>query len=284
MFVLGLAAAFAASLLFNVGMALQALEARGTPRELGLRASLLGRLLRRPLWLLGAALGLIGIAPQVAALSWAPFVVVQTALAAGLLVLLALGVRTLGERVGPPEVLGVAAMIAGIGAVAWGAPEHVETHRRGIAVLLVVAGLALGAVSPWLLRAARIATPSLVLMLASGSGFAASNVATKLGSDDFGLHHVANGLAWSVVVVVTGVVAVLAQMTAFQVSRATVVIPVGFAVQTFLPIVLEPLFLRERAEALLDGAILAGLALLLVGTVLIARSEGVAELAGGAQS
>ena len=35
-------------------------------------------------------------------------------------------------------------------------------------------------------------------------------------------------------------------MTAFQRLAATVVVPVSTAVQTFLPIVLEPFFLREH--------------------------------------
>jgi drug/metabolite transporter (DMT)-like permease len=285
-FALGLAAAILASLLFNLGMALQALEARRAPRELALRASLLVRLLRRPLWLVGSALGLLGIVPQVAALAWAPFVVVQVALAAGLLVLLALAARWLGERPGALEYAGVAAMIAGIAAVAWGSPPHVETHRGGIDVIAVAAGLTAGAAAPWLLRRTPLGSSALLLMVASGFGFAATNVATKLAADDVSLEHWGNAAAWGVVLVVTGILAVLTQMSAFQVAAATIVIPVGFAVQTFLPIALEPLFLHEPlgGERLLGAPILAGLGLLLAGTVVIARNQAVAELsAGGAQ-
>ena len=46
MFALGLAAALVASVLFKVGIVLQAVEARTTPRSLGLRPSLLARLPR----------------------------------------------------------------------------------------------------------------------------------------------------------------------------------------------------------------------------------------------
>jgi hypothetical protein len=284
MFSVGLAAALLASVLFNVGMALQALEARATPRTLALKASLLLRLLRRPRWVLGSALGIIGIAPQVIALSYAPFVVVQTALAGGLLVLLWLAVRTLGERVGLLDIAGVGAMVAGIGLVAWGAPSHVETHRGGLAVILVVAGLLGAAVIPWVGRNTPLGAP-LMLIVASGCGFAASNVATKLASDDFGLAHLGPALAWSAVVVVAGLVAVVTQMTAFQVREARVVIPVGFSMQTFLPIALEPLFMREHFATAPDGGlpIFAGLALLFVGTLLVARNEGVVQLAAGAQ-
>ena len=76
----GLAAALTASALFNVGIVLQALDARVAPRSLGLRLVLLARLFARPRWVLGWLLGLLGIWPQIVAYSKAPFVVVQPAL------------------------------------------------------------------------------------------------------------------------------------------------------------------------------------------------------------
>jgi hypothetical protein len=112
-FLLGLGAALLASALFNVGIVLQAIEARKVPRSLGLRLSLLGRLFGRPRWLLGLALGIAGILPQVVALGHAPFVVVQPALAVGLLIVLFLGERILHESVGALEVAGVVAIIGG---------------------------------------------------------------------------------------------------------------------------------------------------------------------------
>ena len=100
MHVAGLGLALIASVLFNVGIVLQALDARVAPRALGYRVALLRRLFRRPRWVLGWALGVVGIAPQALAYSRAPFVVVQPVLAVGLLIVLALGVHMLGESVG----------------------------------------------------------------------------------------------------------------------------------------------------------------------------------------
>lgn len=138
-YAIGLAAALVASLLFNVGIALQGIEARTAPQNLGLRISLLTRLLRRPRWLAGWTLGTLGIGPQVLALRDGPFVVVQPALATGLLVLLMLGARTFHEQVGILELLGVLAIIGGIALVAAGAPQHSEAHR-GIAAAAGVIG------------------------------------------------------------------------------------------------------------------------------------------------
>jgi hypothetical protein len=69
-------------------------------------------------------------------------------------------------------------------------------------------------------------------------------------------------------------------MTAFQRAAATVVVPVTTAAQTFLPIVLQPLFLRERwSSAPLDGApLLLGLAVAGLGAMVIARTRGVGEI------
>jgi drug/metabolite transporter (DMT)-like permease len=279
-FALGLAAALVASALFNVGLVLQALEARATPRVLGLRLSLLVRLFRRPRWVLGLLLGAIGIAPQVLALAEAPFVVVQPALTAGLLLLLALGSRMLDEPVGVVEVVGVAAIIGGIALVAWGAPPHSEAHRGGAAVIAVMAGLSALALAPFAARDTRLDSAMLAIV-GSGGGFAASNVATKLMSDDVHVGHFANAVPWAAVGLATGVAATVSGMTAFQRRRATTVVPVSTSVQTYLPIVLEPLFLRERwSSAELGGApIFAGVAVALLGTVLVSRSRAVSELA-----
>jgi drug/metabolite transporter (DMT)-like permease len=279
---LGLASALAASALFNVGLALQALEARATPKSLSLRVSLLVRLLRRPRWLIGWLLGIIGIGPQVLALATAPFVVVQPALAVGLLLLLWIGSRTLGERVGIPGWIGVLSIVAGVALVAAGAPAHTETHRSILAIAAVVAALSIPGLVPFAVRGTRLDS-ALLVMVASGAGFAATNVATKLMSDDIGSRDFAGAVIWAAVGVGMGVAATLTGMTAFQRRPATIVVPLTTAVQTFLPIVMEPLFLRERwTSAPLGGApIVAGLLVAAAGTTLVARTHSVSELASG---
>ena len=283
MFFLGLASALVASALFNVGIALQGLEARAVPRSYSLRPSLLARLLRRPRWLLGFALGIIGIGPQVLALALAPFVVVQTALAAGLLLLLALGVRMFGEHVGWLEVSGVGAIIGGVALVSFGAPPHVEAHRGGLALAAVVGALSVCALAPFLAKGTRWDT-GMLAVIASGCGFGAANIATKLVSDDVGSAHWPPALLWAVIGLGVGAVATLTGMTAFQRAPATVVVPVSTAVQIFVPVLLEPLFLREHWEdANSAAAVAAGVGLALVGSVVVSRTRGVSELAARSQ-
>jgi multidrug transporter EmrE-like cation transporter len=278
-FAIGLAAALVASALFNVGIALQGLEARSAPKKLGLRVSLLTLLFRRKRWVLGWVLGVVGIAPQVLAFADAPFVVVQPALASGLLLLLLIGSRMFDEQVDWVEILGVSAIIGGVALVAWGAPQHAEAHRNGAAVIAVVAGLAVAGLVPFVVRGTRWDT-GMGSILASGAGFAASNVATKLLSDDIGSGHYVIAAIWAVVGLATGIAATITGMTAFQRRRATTVVPVSTAVQTFLPIVLEPFFLREHwTSAKLGGAPIGiGLLVALVGTVVVSRTRAVSEL------
>jgi len=93
---LGLLLALAASVLFNVAVAIQALDARVLPRELSLRFGLLRRLVRRRRWRIGMLLAVLGWPLHAAALGLAPLTAVQPALAAGLLILLVVAASTLG--------------------------------------------------------------------------------------------------------------------------------------------------------------------------------------------
>jgi drug/metabolite transporter (DMT)-like permease len=281
----GLAAALLASVLFNVGIVLQALDARVVPRSLGLRVALLARLLRRPIWLTGLFLGLLGAIPQAVAYNRAPFVVVQPVLALGLLLVLVLGAWILHERVGLREILGTVAIIAGVALVAWGAPPHSEVHRGPAAVLAVFAALSAAGLAPFAVRGSRLDTGILVIV-ATGCGFGATNVATKLVGDNLDLRHLSNAAAWAVAGLVMGIAATIVNMTAFQRRAATTVVPASTAVQTFLPIMLEPFFLREHwSSAALDGLPLAaGLGLALLGVVLVAGSHEVSEMVAAAAS
>lgn len=281
----GVGAALVASVLFNLGLALQALEARKAPKSLDLRVGLLWQLLRRPRWLLGQLLGTAGIAPQVYALSLAPFVVVQPLLAVGLLLLLAIGARVFDEDVGAFGIVGVLAIIGGVALVAWGAPSHTEAHRGGVALVGVAGLLATLSLLPFALKHVGWDSATVV-MVASGAGFAGTNVATKLVSDAVGSRHWTQVASWGVLGLALGVAATITGMTAFQRRRATVVVPVTSSVQTFLPLLLEPLFLKEHWASAPYGGIplLVGVVVAFFGTLLITRTDAVAELAAGAQS
>ena len=258
MFALGLAAALVASALFNVGIALQGIEARSAPKQLGLRVSLLTSLFRRKRWVLGWLLGVVGIAPQLVAFAYAPFVVVQPALASGLLILLFIGSRLFGERVTWLEIAAVCAIIGGLALVAWGAPPHTEVHRSGAAVIAVVAGADRRRVLSVLRARHPLRHRHGVDRRVRGGlrGEQRRDEAPAPTTSASG--HYVIAATWAAVGLISGIAATITGMTAFQRRPATTVVPVSTAVQTFLPIVLEPLFLREHwASATLDGAPIA---------------------------
>jgi drug/metabolite transporter (DMT)-like permease len=278
----GLIAGIAASVLFNLGIALQAIEARRASRAKALRAALIWDLLRRPRWVGGLLTEWVGVPLEILAFAWAPFVVVQPLLACGLLVLLAVAGRLLGERPGRDAILGVGLVIVAIALIAWGAPGQQDTHRGPGAVLAVVGGLVIVSLVPFALRGRRLDT-ALTAVLGSACGFAATNVAMKLMADDLGSGHWPQVAGWVAVAAGVGFAATVTGMTALQRARATTVIPISTAVQTFLPVALEPLFLRESfREASLDGIpLLVGIVVMLFGIVILARTRPVSDLAAG---
>src|SRR3979411_1649000 len=126
--VLGILGAIGASKLSSLGTALQAADAKQAPHEENLRLALAWGLLKRARWLLGTALSMLGFPLQVLALLLAPLVVVQPALASGLLVLMFLGERMLGGHAGRYEYGCVLAIAIGVVGVALTAPPRSTTH------------------------------------------------------------------------------------------------------------------------------------------------------------
>src|SRR3954452_24670231 len=118
MLAVGIGAGLAASAAYKGGGALHGAPARLEPETCALRLSLLGRLARRRRWLLGTALTVVAFPLQVIAYANAPLSIVQPALAAGLVLVLFLGARYMGELVRPRHYVAVAAIIAGLAIIA----------------------------------------------------------------------------------------------------------------------------------------------------------------------
>lgn len=274
--VTGAALAGAASVLYNAGVALQAVDARRAPGEAGLRLSLAAFLVRRPRWLVGTALGLLGWPLQVAALRFAPLSVVQPALACGLVLLLVLGARALHEAVGRREIAGVVAIIAGVTWLAVVAPEAAP-HRGSPAVLgVALGGLGALALAPYARRGRR-GGGAVAAALSAGTAFAWSGLSTKLVADAAGAQAVVVAVAWTLATAIASGLAVVGEMSALQLRPASRVAPVVFAVQVAVPVLAAPLLTGERwGHAPLGAAgILAGLAVVLAGALLLMTAKAV---------
>jgi drug/metabolite transporter (DMT)-like permease len=276
---LGLLLALAASVLFNVAVAIQALDARVLPRELSLRFGLLRRLVRRRRWRIGMLLAVLGWPLHAAALGLAPLTAVQPALAAGLLILLVVAARTLGESVGSREVVAVLLIVAGEAGVAWAAPDRSATHAHGAPLVAALVGLGAVALLPYALRD-RAGVRGFAAVASAGVAFALSGFVTKLVSDDLSSGAIFSAWLWADLVGAAAVIGVLSENSAFQTRPASQVAPLVFSAQTVLPVLLAPLVGGEdwSQTPLGGGAVLLALSAVVAGVVLIARSRVVSTL------
>jgi hypothetical protein len=272
--VLGIGAAVGASSLYSLGIALQAMDAKQAPQQEHLRLALVWGLVRRARWLLGTGLSILGWPLQIVALLLAPLVVVQPALAAGLLVLMFLAQRMLHEHAGRTEYVAMAAIVIGVvGAGLSAPPRHTGHGSETLAITIVLAALALASLLPYALRL--LAHPRAgMTMVGAGIAGGWSGIATKLASDDLAQGHVLLAALWGLSTAAASGVGVLSEMSALQERPAIQVAPVVFVTQTVIPIVVAPLLFGESfADTPLGGVSLsASLALLVAGAALLARS------------
>jgi hypothetical protein len=271
---LGILAAVGASVLYNTSIALQALEARDVPHEHSLRVSLIGKLVRNRKWLGATALGLIGWPLEILALLLAPLTVVQPCLVSGLIVLLWLGTKKLGESPGRREFISVAAIIAGVAGVAWAAPDRTTDHAGTLAIAIALGVVAIPIALPYLLRR-RAAKLSLLAVLSAGFGYAWTAIASKLLTDELAAGTLLIAVVWLATALASEALALLSEMSALQRRPATHVAPVMFAVQVLVPVILAPLIFEEKwSTTPLDGAVLvAFMAVAIAGTMLLAGSK-----------
>ncbi len=190
--VAGLVLAGAASVALNASYLVQHVGSRRAPRIAVSRPIAAVRsLFGSPLWLLGGALGMIGWALHVAALSRAPLSLVQAFAAGGLALTVPAAARFLGVRLTTRERVAVLGMVAALVALGIGDPTaHGHLSAPLLLVLcLAAAGLATalaarstgrrtalaGAAAGLLYGAADAATKALTLAASGG-------VAAALGS------------------------------------------------------------------------------------------------------
>ncbi len=274
--ILGILAAAGASTLYSLGVALQALDARETPEDEYLRVGLARNLVKRRRWLLGTGLSMLGWPLQLLALSKAPLVVVQPAMAAGLLVLLVAGERLLHERAGRREHLAVCAILVGVIGAALCAPPDTTTQASDMTIAIVLSGLGLASLVPYIMLMLRRSyrPPTAITMVSAGLAFGWSGAATKLASNNLAYGFIGIALAWGVSTGLASAVGSLSEMSTLQSRPAIQVAPVVFVIQTAVPVALAPILFGEHfTETPLSGSLLAiSLAVLLAGAAALASS------------
>ncbi len=263
------------STLYALSTSLQALEARKMPSSTALRASLIVRLAKRPLWLAATAAGLLAWPMQAAALALGSVALVQPALGFGLIVLLVMGVTVLHERVGRREVLGVVAIAVPIAVLGWSAPGETGSFTTGgtwaIGLTLLVV-----APAPYLLRALGRAD-GLSTSVAAGLGWAWVGLGTSLLDDALGARHWFVLIGWGIGIALASWSTLVDEMTSLQTWPATRAVPVAFGLEMLLPAALAPLLTHARPPH--PGAFTLALVGAGLGVVLLGGSKAVAKAA-----
>jgi drug/metabolite transporter (DMT)-like permease len=274
----GIALAATSAACYDGAVALQAREARALEGPAGqVGGALVTGLLRRRGWLLATGLALLGWPFQVAALALAPIAVVQPTLALGLVLLLYLGARWLHEPVGTPHLVAVGAIVAGVGVLAWAAPEPSHVHAGTGPLALTLGVLGGFAFIPWLRRAA---SPGLLLVLGAGAGYAGSAITSKLLADALSEPDWVATLAWAAVTAAIAGLGLVDEMAGLQRVSAAGVATGAFVAQTVVPVVLSPWLFDEpwSGTPLGGAAIVAGLIAVATGSAILARAPGVSRL------
>jgi drug/metabolite transporter (DMT)-like permease len=306
----GITVAFVSALCAAMALVLQALEARHAPHADGVSFRLLLGLLRHPRWVAGTALVIVAWPLQVVALSFAPITVVQPILASFQLVLLGLARLWLRERVGPRELAGALAIVAGVTVVIVAAPQHSVLHPAsgrlawplaivgGGALLLhvvarfgrrrrVIAHLARHtdsggseATAPAYTAPAGNRLTGLELTICAGLGYAWVDFADKLLSNSISAGETIGSIIWVAAIVGMGLVAFTSEQTALQRRPASTVGPLIGALEEPLPVILA---LVGGVEVWHGGAghaaaLAAGLAMVGAGVIVLARSPAVAHV------
>ncbi len=280
---LGIGAALVASGLFATGLSLQAVEARSTGTEHALRPSLIWRLLHRPRWVVGTTLAGLGWPLHATALVFAPVTVVQPVLAFGLVLLLLIGARVLDEHVTGRQMLGAAAIVAGVTGLAASAPPRSGAHAAAGPLAVSLGLVAAVALAPYA-GGRRARSLGLAVSVSAGFAFAFSALATKLVADDYSRSLLLAG-GWLACASAGAAVGTVSEMTAFQTRPATRVAPIIFVLDTVLPVLIAPWLFRERwgADGEVVAVLAASLALVALGVAVVAASPEVGTLIASAE-
>ncbi len=275
----GAALAAVAAVCYDGAVALQALEARALP-EARAGVGFIAGLVRRPRWLAATALGALGWPFQLGALALAPLTIVQPTLAFGLIVLLVLGARWLGEPAGVRELVGVGTIAVGVGLLAWAAPEDSKVHASTLTLVLVLGTLSVLAAVPWLSRGR---LPGWLLVVGAGCAYACSAIGSKLLVDAAQASQWGEAAGFAALTATVAGLGIADEMVALQRVSAAWTASGAFVAQTVIPVLLAPLLVGESwgATPLGGGVIVIGLVAVTAGTARLSASPGVRRLVEG---
>lgn len=182
--VVGLVAAFIASLMFNFGLVLQKEGAAGLPGAHKLSLETVRLFLSNGRWMAGTSITIGGYGLEFMSFALAPFILVQPVFSAGVISLALFAVIIAGERLHVQEWVGLAVTISGAICVGVTADPQVDrvahqlVHSGRLPLSLLAALLA--AFVAYLAASKPTRASEVLYGLAAGFAFTGSEILTKL--------------------------------------------------------------------------------------------------------
>ena len=270
--------ALGAALLFGVGTVLQERAAMEVPDEEAMKAGLLVRLAKQPVWLAGIVADALGFVLQAVALAVGRIVVVQPLLATAVVFALPFGARLDQRRLTRNEILGAAAVVGGVASFVVVSNPTGGVDNPKLSVWIVV-GAICGAACAALVLLARGRSPGVrasLLGSAAGILFALSAVLTKAVADQLGDGILDIFIHWQLyALIAVGWVSMTLSSQALQTGALA---PAAATQMSLDPVVSVALGVFAFDESLHDtfigGAVaLAGFAVMIVGLVVLSSSQ-----------
>jgi multidrug transporter EmrE-like cation transporter len=280
---LALIAAAGIAVSYGLATVLQSVGATSTTARDGLDPGLIVRLLRSIPYLMGLALDGLGFLLTVVALQSLPLFVVEAFTAGALAVTAVAAAAWLKVPLSRGEWLGVAAVVAGLLALAASAAEG---ERVELSVFERWMPLGAGAVLLLLTWGAARLTGRLgvvVLGALAGFGFGLVGIGTASLADPITVTGLlTDPAAWGVVV--AGGVSLLALATALQRGAVTQATAAMVVAETVIPSIIGLAFLGNRVRPGFEVVMVIGMILAIGGAIALARMGEIPEDAADRQS
>jgi hypothetical protein len=160
---------------------LELMEAEQVPDEYALKLSLLGRLVRRPRWLLGAASDVVGYCAQAAALALAAVVFVMPIVASGIIMALLLGAVLTRRSVRATDWFAAAVLSVGLAAFLYEVLPAGGDDVASATHWIVAGPIAVAGIGVCVIAARGVSGPprGALLGIAAGISFGVAAVLTK---------------------------------------------------------------------------------------------------------
>jgi drug/metabolite transporter (DMT)-like permease len=263
--------------MYALASVLQQRSAAAQPADQALRLSLLGRLLRTPMWLLGLGCDITGYILQFVALGHGPIVVVQPLLVCGLLFALPLGAALAGRTLRRRDWIAAVLVCSGLAVfLLVASPEQGHNNVAPI-VWIALLGSATGVTLALVVASGgRPAWQRAVLLSgAAGVVYGVTAALTKTSSHllDGGIVHLL--IHWQpYALLIAGVGGMVISQSAFQAGSLDASLPTMSVVDPIVSIVIGAVAFGENIAAGPGEVVLEVVALIAMstGVVLLARS------------